>query len=259
MSIRRIIFIPNVPVIDTKALDLQSNEHLKNLTEQPLGIANEWSLQMLLSPGNDSGILIPLETKQQSPMHNGGMIQFQMIGNAANDPIRMSLRSTSGGGVGVVVKSYDWDNTYSTGVKVNYLFTWDGTDLLLYIDGVETVPTVKNTDNSHTFLDINRSVSIGGFVDATDTFSFRGQIHSTSIWNTALGQSAVTVLENSGSPENIDNQFNTGDYTSAGNLVHYWRHGFDAGNLGKDYGVVGTSIDILEDADNISADDIVNY
>lgn len=248
-------FQPDLSVIDTKALDLGGNERLKNLTEQTFGIANEWSIQMLLSPDSDSLIFVLLEIKQQSPTLNSGMIQVAMLGNAANDPFQIILRRTSGTSI---VKKYSWDNTYSAGVKVNYLFTWDGTDLLLYIDGVETAPTVKNTDNAFTFDDITRTVGVGGFAAQGDTsFAFRGQIHSTSIWNTALGQAAVTSLENSGSPEDIDNQFNVGNYSGAGNLVHYWRHGFDAGDLGKDYG--SSPIDIMEDADNISDADIVDY
>lgn len=247
--------ISDVAMIDTKAIDFKSSERLLNSTDQTLGFSSEWSIQLLLNPDNVTAAMMPLEIKQLSPIVNAGMIQVYMGGNEANDPFRVTIRKTTTG-VGII-KRYDWHNSYSADTNVYYLFTWNGTDLVMYIDGVLTEPDVKGTDSSGAMANADRSVAIGGLVSGA-SFKMNGQVHSTSIWDVVLGQDAVTSLANSGSPENIDNRYDTGDYSSSVNLVHYWRHGFDASQLGRDYGT-GTAIDLTEDSENITAADIVDY
>jgi hypothetical protein len=50
---------------------------------------------------------------------------------------------------------------------------------------------------------------------------------------------------------------NSGNYVSKANLVHWWRLGHDSGDIGKDYGTGSPFIDVMTNAANISAADIV--
>jgi len=237
--------------VDTKALDFASDERLLNSTDHPLGIANVWSIQMNLEPRSEVLLMQPLLITQSSG--NGNQISVDLRGNIANDPFRIIIRRTNGN----ALKQYEWNNTYSTGVKVSYLFTWDGTDLLLYIDGVETAPDTMVWDLSSSMTDTARQVAIGA---QTGGFGpFNGILHSTSVWNVALTADEVTALHNGGSPQDFDNRFDLGDYTSSANLQHYWRHGFNASDIGEDLGYATTLIDVGDNAVNITADDIVDY
>lgn len=236
---------------DTKALDFTTGEHLRNETLQSIGIADTWSVQVNYEPNNlvfgfsSFGIGSTNTAKDQ--------LRFDVVGSAANDPLRISLTETNT----TIFKQYDYEGVHSTGVKISVVATWNGTDLIAYINGVETEATTKTTDNAGTMVDTDRAVVIGG--RPVGITSFSGKIHSVSVWNVILTQAEVTTLQNSGSPQSIDNRFNVGNYDSANSLQHYWRCGFDANALGKDYGNATNLIDVFEDAANITSDDIVDY
>lgn len=238
-------------VIDRKALDFAANETLLNSSDNPIGIANEWSIQINTEPGSDTINMYLMRLQQISGSNN--QIAIHLRGDLANDPIRIQiLRST-----GFSLKDYEWNDTYTLGTKVSYIFTWDGTDLLLYVDGVDQSDAdTKTSDFSNTMTATDRRVSIGSSMTGVP---YTGLIHSTSIWNVKLTQSEITALQKRGSPQDFDNRFNSGNYLNAASLQHYWRHGFNALDIGEDLGYATTLIDVGNNSVNISADDIVTY
>ena len=238
-------------VEDTKALDFTTGEHLRNTTEQAIGIANAWSIQANYKPSNVAFEFSVMGIGTNNT--NKDMIRFDLIGNVANDPLRIILTENDT----TVIKQYDWESVHTLGVKISVIATWDGTNLVVYIDGVETAATTKTTDNAGSQLATVRSVAVGG--RTVGSFSFSGDIHSVSVWDSVLTQAEVTSLQNSSSPQSIDNRFDFGSYASSSNLQHYWRCGFDATDIGRDYGNASTLIDIGDNAENITADDIVTY
>lgn len=240
-----------VPLDDLKALDFTTGEHLRNTTAQSIGIANEWSVQVNYKPSSLSFQLGSFSIGTDNIEKD--MIRFDIQGSVANDPLRIRLTEFDT----TVIKEYDFDSVHGIGTRISVIATWDGTDLTVYIDGVETAATTKITDGSGTMLDTDRHVAIGG--RTVGTTSMAGEIHSVSVWNVVLTQAAVTVLQNGGSPQSFDNTFDNGNYASSLNLQHYWRCGFDAADIGKDYGNASTLIDVGDDAENITSDDIVTY
>ena len=239
---------------DIKALDFAPTEYLYNASGQKLGFANEWSIQLDVKPGSDSTFMGLLRT--QPTVADGSQsstISIYLQGDAANDPLRIGIVSETG----VLVKDFSWLNAFVVGTKVSYIFTWDGTDVLCYIDGVLTAPDILSTDNPGTVLaDHDRRVSIAS---VNGSLPYTGTIHSTSIWDVVLTQAEVTALQNGGSPQSFDNRFNLGGYTSKDNLQHYWRHGGDASDIGRDYGQAAILIDVGDDAVGVTVVDIVDY
>jgi hypothetical protein len=79
------------------------------------------------------------------------------------------------------------------------------------------------------------------------------------MWSVALTQAEVTVLQNGSSPQTFDNRYDSGNYASSANLQHYWRHGGDKTDIGRDWGNASTLIDVGDNAVNITSSDIVIY
>jgi hypothetical protein len=233
-----------------KAIDFDGiDEEMFNDTNQTLGIANEWSIQANYEPAALTNSMTMFSTRNAT-----NQILLQCIGFSANDPLRITLRGTSGS-----IKVYEWISVHTIGVKVSMLFTWDGTDLLLYIDGILTAPSSTPGDTTGTMTDTARDISMGSTEGEPDSISFfEGTIHSASMWDVVLTQAQVTVLENSGTPEAFNNLQDSGAYDASANLVHYWLLGFDSGDIGKDYGT-GTPINVGDNSTNITAADIVIY
>ncbi|KKL74148.1 hypothetical protein LCGC14_2067810, partial [marine sediment metagenome] len=213
--------------IDTKALDFATNETLLNSSDNPIGIGNEWSIQINTKPLSATINMFILRI--QPVAGNANQIVINLKGSSANDPIRMQILRTSG----AVFKDYDWNNTFTSGTKVSYVFTWDGTSLLLYVDGVLTEADTKTSDYTASMSATDRRVSVGSTMGGV---SYTGTIHSVSVWDVVLTQAEVSALQNGGSPQSFDNRFDSGGYASKDNLQHYWRCGFDATDIGRDYG-----------------------
>lgn len=235
---------------DTKALDLATNETLYNSSDNPIGIANAWSFQINTKPGSDSINMYLLRAEPVSGVNN--RIAVHLEGNVANDPFRVQILRANGN----ALKDFRWNSTYTSGTKVSYIVTWDGTDLLMYVDGVLTTADTKISDFASPMSATDRRISVGS---ANGAVYYTGTIHSTSLWDVALTQAEVTALQNGGSPQSFDNRFNLGGYTSKDNLQHYWRHGGDASDIGRDFGQAATLIDIGDNAINVTSADIVDY
>ena len=113
------------------------------------------------------------------------------------------------------VQSRD-DNFYVTagGGWYHILMTFDGTNLVLYVNGDEKS---TNSNSNYSTNNDNTNFSIGRKDD--NTFYYEGKIDEVALWNTALSSDAATALFNSGS--GLDASSNSGNYTSSGNLVFY--------------------------------------
>lgn len=247
------IFPITGPVEDTKALETGFGERISNLADNPIGIADEWSIQINVKPGQ---IVNNLTLLWISPNpDNRSAINIILNGATSNDPIFIRIRQTNGN----QLKAYEWDNTYSVDVRVSYLFTWDGTDLSLFVDGVSAGdPDTITQDFTASMSDENRTVTIGA--QRTGFAAFEGDEHSVSIWDVVLSDDAILQLDNNTRPDLFDNRFNFQHYESAGNLVHYWRNGFEGeANLGKDFGNASKLINLDTNLVNIDASDIVDY
>lgn len=259
MSIRRIIFIPNLPVIDDKAIYFIPNIYLKNkVAGALLSIGNTWSIQSNFIPRNSvsQGYVVSIQNDMDG---NKGQILILQNGNQDPENIQVLVRRDS---TGSYIKNFKWNRDVVVGTKVSYMATWDGTpkELKLYVDGVDQgEPDQKLTDSSTgNMSDQVRTIALGN-LGVVNFAALYGDMHSTSIWDVTLSQAEITALDNSGSPDLLDNRFASGDYTSVANLMHYWRIGLDASDLGKDDGNAAILVDIDEDSSGDLAGNIVDY
>jgi len=78
-----------------------------------------------------------------------------------------------------------------------------------------------------------------------------------AFWNVALSAAEITAVFNSGTGGAFDLGNDSGNYSSSANLQHWWRFGHVASDIGGDSGKATVLIDMLQDAVNIDATDIV--
>lgn len=242
---RKLPFSLSVP--DPFALDFDgSTEALVNSTDNLLGISNDWSIVTWLKPDVVTAVwrLVHIEPSGSA---NSEIDIFHFTGSTFSVAINTS--------VGGTLKSYQWSDAFlAIGTWAHLVISWNGTDLKLYADSVETAPSATPVNNSGSMDDSARQVMINTNTTAGSNF-FNGRLHSTALFDTALDQEAITEIY-SGKGD-FDLRVNQNNYNQSSNLQHYWRHGFNSSDIGEDLGKASTLIDIGDNALNITAADIV--
>ena len=132
----------------------------------------------------------------------------------------------------------------TTGGWYHVVMTFDGTNLILYVNGDE-----KDTNSNSNYSTTNQNgVFSIGRRDDTNSLYYNGIIDEVAFWNTALSANAVSTLYNSGSGLNA--LLTSGNYSSTSALVMYLRmqqnlndsdasynfsnNGIDSGNYNAD-------------------------
>ncbi len=239
---------------DGLALSFDGNEWLKNKAAGDLlSIDNAWSIQCIHNNdlSNQNSYLVSIQNDDS----NKGSIRWLANGNSSPETVRCTARNTVGG----TIKDYLWDIDVVVGTSVNYMVTWDGTDLLFYADGLDQVANVtKSTDNAGTMEDAVREIAFAN-QGTSDFADLSANMHSVAMWDVALSAAAILALENGGSHADVDARFAIGNYTSEDNLMHYWRLGLDRSDLGRDWGNAAALVNVNEDSTATTAADIVTY
>jgi len=239
---------PGAP--DLKSIDFDgSTEYLRGASST-LGIANVWTKSVWVMFDAHASTYSVLAMRGGN---NNNRFQMDFITTGA-DFIRIWMYSSAGS------RFKDWAipaTNAPVGVWTMWSHTWDGTNLKIYINGSEfTSPITKNTDDSGTMSDTSRQVGIATLGDLSANF-LNGKVHSTAMWSVVLTEEQLGVLHNSGEGALIDYREAQGAYTSTevDAMEHYWRHGFNSGDIGEDLGN-GTAIDVGDESANITAADI---
>lgn len=154
------------------------------------------------------------------------LIAFTIKGATANDPLRIVTHNTTGGSL----KDYEWDSILDTLTWMHFVLTWDGTDLILYKNGLEVAPDTVTVDGSSAMTDSNRPLHAS---DIFADFGVDGAFGHTALWDEAL--TANEVLRIFTGAHSIDLRQNIDNYTSSANLVHYYKLGEDPDTMGRDY------------------------
>ncbi len=229
------------------------DEAMRDTTQRSHGIADVWSLMFWMRRRGDS---VGLTTNNSIFLLTGGTpnrIHIRAFGTVTGDPVRVELHDTGG----TVFKNFDWNSTtFPFDVWFQMLVIWNGAGagtLSMYKDGSLVSPNTITTDtDNRAMANTNRGLQLGrnGGVQA-----FSGFIHSVAVWNADVAAGASTIY-NSGVASSRDLSKNSGDYTFASNLQHWWRLGQDAADIGKDSGIGSPLIDVDFNSTNMDANDI---
>jgi hypothetical protein len=155
---------------------------------------------------------------------------------------------------GTTLKNWYFKSGFSASTWYNLTLTWDGTNLLIYRNGVDVTSSFgKVNDDAGSFADDSRQVFVGRNA-AADNRYFSGNQAFTAIWNSVLTN--VEVAEVYSAHVSIDLRYNRNAYVSAANLVHWWKLGEDSDDIGKDYTITTTPISLNELSTGITTDNI---
>lgn len=158
---------------------------------------------------------------------------------------------------GDIIKRFRWNSQIPVnGTWVMMTFTWDGTDLLGYFDGVEDASPTMLNNNSGSRIDTQMCIGVGN-TSAVASLP-KQNLMSGAFWNVALSAAEILEMYNSGVGGDFDLGADSGNYVSSANLMHWWRFGHNRSDIGRDYGKAAILIDMMQNASNIDASDIVN-
>ena len=144
----------------------------------------------------------------------------------------------------------------------NITVTWNGTDLLCYLDGVlQTVAggtLEKDLEGTGTQSDDPaRKITLTS--ETVQNPNGIGTMFSFALWDVALPPAAIVAIVNGGDAAPVDLNFLFGDYVFYSHLQQYYRLGFDSANIGKTYAAGLFSRDAVTiGGDVVDSDDIVS-
>lgn len=188
------------------------------------------------------------------PTSDGGWV-MGVSGVALTEQIR--VLNSSGKDYRVLLglnnKDYNAPNVLTLGTWNSLSFTWDGTNLLIYVNGAPISPT-KISDNALTRADTALRVAFASSVDGASAHA-GARMHSSAFWSTVLTAPELVAIHKNGDVGNSDLKMNLGDYTSAASLVQWWRFGLGGvSQLGANE--IETGVNVGGAAVNIDGTDI---
>lgn len=150
------------------------------------------------------------------------------IGKDATRYAILGLRSGSNG-VWFKLKTDSQTTSYIKGTGLDddawhhIVGTWDGTNLLIYIDGVKQTTAGSLTGQFNDGANIFDEVRVGREVHNFGSY-FNGNTDECAAWDITLSDADVTALYNNGSPNDL-NDASSYDTDRTGNLLCWYRNG----------------------------------
>jgi len=150
---------------------------------------------------------------------NMGLISKDLVNQRSFD-----FRFITSSGVNLLVSTDGVNNSQTlyyptssitTGVWYNFIGTYDGSKLSIYVNGSLIDDTITLTGSLQNTTS-NLYVGTRGYLTSN---SFNGQLSNASIWNTALTSAQVSEIYSEGIPQNLNN------HSAVSSLVSWWQLG----------------------------------
>jgi len=177
-----------------------------------------------------------------------GLISKDLVNQRSFD-----FRFISSSGVNLLISTDGVNNSQTlyyptsnitTGVWYNFIGTYDGSKLSIYVNGSLIDDTITLTGSLQNTTS-NLYVGTRGYLTSN---SFNGKLSNASIWNTALTSAKVKELYSEGIPQNLLN------HSAVSSLVSWWQLGSNS-SFNTNWTVLdekgsnnGTSANMGEDA-----------
>ena len=236
---------PESQEFQATSVDLLTSEYFANSTAQLLNFTNAFTINCWFKSGTAVTFIL-----------------FDIGGTEDSSRIQIKINNTGitvelDNAAGTLFKDWRWTGLDSTnGLWHMLTVTWDGTTITYYRNGVDAgAPATKNTDDTDSLTNASRGIYIGA--DHTGAQIMTGILHSAHIWDVALDADSVGVIWNHGSGATFNPLVNQDDYSEASDVVHWWRFGHNPSNIGADYSVLGSTVDVDTNAVGVTTADLV--
>ena len=214
-----------------------------------LEIANEWTLGFWVKPKpfKEFGAIFSVGEIDKK---NTIIISTTPVSSTAG--ITSELRVLIKGEDGTIIKHYGWGGWFQTDTWTHTFLQWDGTDLIANHDALVATTGVALADASGSMSDFPPRKIFYGTTAAEELASFSGTIGHFGMWGSLLDPSEFSTVVSGGF--GMDLTTSSGSYVSQDSLQHYWKPGEDSGNIGKDFVVSGTALDLDTEVGIVPAD-----
>lgn len=206
------------------------------------GMGNSWSISQWIKTA--------LYTTDQTIMdfdvaaNANNQITIKHAGATGGDPLTIAIKNATG----TLFKEYFYNGALDGSSWHNFIFTWNGTSLLMYLDKTLTTASSKPTDDTDSMTNTTRDVSRGCMNDGSVPFT--GNFGHTAVWSTVLDQDDVDAIF--AGKHNIALQVNSSTYDKASSLINYWRPGigigaFDPFHASNSNSTISSNITLADD------------
>lgn len=244
--------------------------YLENTIRQSLGFANLWTISIWLKPFEDR----PREKLPE--IHHRALVHLKGATHR-NEVLIWADRITNTEPDVIHVENWDKD---SKRVRItrfnmaqqreqwrNFSVYWDGSNLIGWDNGVEIADIHETLSGTGSFVmqdpvaSAGRSVRLGaaysGIAGALELplAAWSGHMGPVAIWDIGVTDQELGTVISGGF--GIDLTTDSGTYTSSANLVHWWRPGADNTDIGKNYAVSGSEVNIGDNATISGINEIV--
>jgi hypothetical protein len=220
-----------------------ATEYMADAGEQSVGIGDDWTIGFWVMDRDWDDDGSQVNYLQVFIAGQSGHINIYNDATAANDPVNIALYNSAG----TLFKHYTYNGAAGPGTIFRHLmWTWNGTTLSFYRDGILTAASTTPTDNAGTMGTASRRIYLGG------TSSPRAQFHQCAIWDTAMDAGGCMEVYSRFSAPDLLRDFGSYDYSA--NLVHWWCPGLQPDDFGADYGL-GNAFDLTDNDVAITYED----
>jgi hypothetical protein len=218
-----------------------------------LGIGNAWTLAGWVKPraNKEHATIFSTATKEENRIELSvtPLTELTTLLRNRRSQLRVLIKDADG----TTIKHYGFQDTFLEETWTHFGVTWDGNELLAYVSGTAAITGTVLTNVTGTMTDTPRKVFYGNAIQGAATFS--GTVGHLGFWGTVLSSGSLNEIAGAGHSANL--LTNSGSYVESANLQHWWRPGDDPGDIGKDYAIAGTPINIGLDARRINGFNIV--
>jgi len=227
-----------------------TDKAMLNSTAQSIEIENSWSIEFWFATSSSAPTWVDTFFNIWNGSDTKNSIDFSTASWSLTG-CTFTIEDTASGNQ----KQYAFDLSAST--IYHSIFTWDGTDLTIYLNGSE-VSVTKTIDQALTMDDVTwREIKIWSLLTASQYADII--VCSMTVWNWEITSSEVTSLYYNSVWYKQDNTSNYNNYNSSLDCKHYWNLWKDTSDIWKDYWNASTTIDIDTNAENISASDVWDF
>lgn len=268
------VVLPNVS-LEFNGVD----QYLENIIRQTMGIANLWTISLWMKPFETSS-LFDSEGRQLFRPDGKALLHFK--GAAHDNEIliwgdRIENSTTE---EFIVVENWNKDSKRIRVTRFNMaqkrkewrLFScaWDGSNLIAWDNGIRIEDFNETVSGAGSFIQddsqipgAGRSVRLAAAysgtavsLDGPRVVAYSGVMGPISVWSTVLGD--LELGEVASGTFGMDLTTDSGTYASSANLSHWWRLGGDSADIGADYAVTGTLINVAESGTVTAANIVVD-